>query len=457
MSFIDIKGNTVSMDAHKCILAANSLYFEKLFTLLSEQDKKEIIIKDVPDAQGVYDIVMTFYGRIPNYNKLPQWKYKFIDHKCSNFLMINHKISFEYMTIPNKDFEDFLDEIDQCEYTEETVKCILQNLPDDYDTSKLPDDLKNAMIEFAPMEIVTVDSNHKIIKWRENIYKHVGNFMTRTHEIESVEHIIQMSYDRSMFATIDATNNINVWNVSDNKVFAVLRGNTLKPYGIFFTRDNKSIVGIDENNTIFIWNIATGELLNSFKLPIENRICWIESSFDQKLIAFNRTDGSTMTIFNLETGTIVKICANDSAIKSIYFSSDNLRILTGDDNGRAKIWDIATGSIISNFFCHGMPLNASYSHNNEFIITSDLDGNIKLWDTVIGILLHTLSGHKYNQQICYNCSPDNKYIVSADGYNIIRVWKVSNGKLLHSFEYSAKIKAIGINIPLINKLKTDSK
>ncbi|GMU84627.1 MAG: hypothetical protein AMXMBFR47_44960 [Planctomycetota bacterium] len=129
-------------------------------------------------------------------------------------------------------------------------------------------------------------------------------------------------------------------------------------------------------------------------------------------------------------------------VSSAAFSPDGRRIVTGSEDGTAKVWDAATGQELLTLAGHaGLVLSVAYSPDGTRIVTGggpwgqgENPGDVKVWDAATGRLLRELRGHLYCVwSVAF--SPDGLRIVSGagdwgHGPAEIKVWDAVTGQEL---------------------------
>jgi WD40 repeat protein len=73
---------------------------------------------------------------------------------------------------------------------------------------------------------------------------------------------------------------------------------------------------------------------------------------------------------------------------SVAFSPDGKSIVSGDDSGTIKLWNIMTGEVIHTFVGHSKRVNSvALSPDGTRIVSGSDDHTIKLWDVKTGEML----------------------------------------------------------------------
>ncbi|MBM5817458.1 MAG: hypothetical protein FJ083_13005, partial [Cyanobacteria bacterium K_Offshore_surface_m2_239] len=138
-----------------------------------------------------------------------------------------------------------------------------------------------------------------------------------------------------------------------------------------------------------------------------------------------------------------RLKGHTSWVRSVAFSPDGKRIVSGSDDKTLRIWDSATGKPI------GPPLqghsntvaSVAFSPDSRYIVSGSLDSTLRLWDATTGKTIwesgepNLFSSFMLQLGIAdavYSVafSPDGKHIVSGSSNNILRLWDSATGKLI---------------------------
>src|SRR5262249_49533268 len=87
--------------------------------------------------------------------------------------------------------------------------------------------------------------------------------------------------------------------------------------------------------------------------------------------------------------------ARPDAVTSVAFSPDGKQVLTGNEDGTAKLWEAASGKLISTFTGHKDAVTSvAFSlPTGTQILTGSVDKTAQLWEAATGRNITTLSGH----------------------------------------------------------------
>ena len=117
-------------------------------------------------------------------------------------------------------------------------------------------------------------------------------------------------------------------------------------------------------------------------------------------------------------------------VKSIAFSPDGNRIVTGSDDRSVLVWDAKTGEQLRQLQGHTREVaSVAISPDGNRIVSGSYDEMVRVWDAKRGEQLSELRGHT-SKVTSVGFSPDGNRIVSGSLDNSVRVWDAKTGEQL---------------------------
>jgi WD40 repeat protein len=153
---------------------------------------------------------------------------------------------------------------------------------------------------------------------------------------------------------------------------------------IAYSPDGNTVLAGYLNNTTFLWDIKTGNLLHSLKGSI------VAYSPDGKTLL---TVGPAM-LWDMQSGTLLHTLSNPGTWSRAY-SPDGKTILIGCDNGLSLLWDVHSGALLHKLpGLTGIVENVAYSPDGTMALTAPVyisnGGPALLWDVQNGTFLRPL-------------------------------------------------------------------
>jgi len=132
-------------------------------------------------------------------------------------------------------------------------------------------------------------------------------------------------------------------------------------------------------------------------------------------------DDGTARIWDVHSGRQLRTVSEPTgeSLNSAWFSPDGKQLVTASDDGTARIWDAATGRLLRTLRGPGLtPMyNATFSHNGQRVVTCSGSAAV-LWSSAGQQLTELQQG---NRLADCEFSPDDRQVVTAgsDGYTRI--------------------------------------
>ncbi|MCJ1461362.1 hypothetical protein MMC28_011744, partial [Mycoblastus sanguinarius] len=229
---------------------------------------------------------------------------------------------------------------------------------------------------------------------------------------------VAFSHDGKMLASIFGTlGTTQLWDPSISMLLRPQHHSDNFPL-IAFSPDGKQLASASWDQTVRIWNPATGELRHTLK-GHDRRVLVVVFSSDGKLLASDSDDG-TVRLWDPVLGKLRNTLADNARdihqlifspdIHQLVISPDSKSLVSSSTDRTIRIWYPATGELRHRLECNGK-----------------LDGTRNICDLGTGQSLYTLEGDEsYLSAIAFSF---NNELLASTNYSSIRIWNLGTGQL----------------------------
>ncbi len=228
------------------------------------------------------------------------------------------------------------------------------------------------------------------------------------------------------------TDAVYAWDVETGQEIMSLRPGSFV-YGIAPDPSGQQVFVAANDNTIHVYELATGRELNRFA-GHTTYVSSVAVSPDAKTMLSASNDG-TLRLWSLINGAeLRRFEGHSDQVWSISLSPDGTRLLTASYDGTVNVWDFASGEILTTFAGHSTSvLSAAFTSDGQHVLSADFDMNLLLWDAASGELLRTFEGLDVLAW-CVAVSSDGKTAVTGMDDTRIIVWDLETGEPLRTLE-----------------------
>ncbi|KAN0075185.1 hypothetical protein V8E54_007796 [Elaphomyces granulatus] len=158
---------------------------------------------------------------------------------------------------------------------------------------------------------------------------------------------------------------------------------------------------------------------------------WVRSvafSPDSKKVVSGSYD-STVRIWDITTGQADQtLTGHSDLVTSVAFSPDGKKVVSGSSDRTVRVWDITTGQADQALTGHSVEVTSvAFSPDGKKVVSGSYDLTVRVWNITTGQADQTLTGHS-DEVMSVAFSPDGKKVVSGSGDSTVRVWDITTGQ-----------------------------
>jgi WD40 repeat protein len=191
-----------------------------------------------------------------------------------------------------------------------------------------------------------------------------------------------------------------------------------------FSPDGTQIVSASHDDSVRLWDVRTGRSRSVPTLAGSKYAAALDRSGERIAIG-----GKTLVIQAADGSARLRLREHRGNVNTLAFSPDSRHLLTGSDDGTARVWNARSGELERTMRGHeGIVRSVSYSDDGQRIATAGSDATIRVWPADGGDAV-TLVGHEGGVNTARFDGRSDR-LVSAGDDGTIRIWDATGGDAL---------------------------
>jgi WD40 repeat protein len=211
----------------------------------------------------------------------------------------------------------------------------------------------------------------------------------------------------------------------DSRTGARKSNQGIKPAdGLIARSANGKVLGAVNAQEIKLWDLSTGShrVLNlSSAAPVSA----FALSYDASLMAV--AEDSQIKLRNSDENSVRSLKGHESTIEHMAFSNDGRMLVSADESGAIKVWEVKTGQLRQSISNGNLVTALAVDPTGQLLASAGSDYLISVWNATTGALQVKLKKHE-NVVNALTFSPDGKSLASGGDDRVAVLWDVVAGK-----------------------------
>jgi WD40 repeat protein/serine/threonine protein kinase/DNA-binding XRE family transcriptional regulator len=208
-------------------------------------------------------------------------------------------------------------------------------------------------------------------------------------------------------------------------------------YHLAVSPDGQKLLSGAEHGPVFLWDIATGEIIHKLE-EHTNNIGDVAFSPNGNLFVSASEDYTTI-IWDAETGEkIHTLGEHTEELSAVEFSPDGTQIITGDfgQNSTLILWDVQSGEMVQRYEHDSPIVNIQFMPDGASILFGDFDGSAILLDLETGEIIQKMTpdpDRTLGPLSTVALSPDGKMAMVGFQTFAMYLWDMKTGELIKEY------------------------
>jgi uncharacterized delta-60 repeat protein len=178
------------------------------------------------------------------------------------------------------------------------------------------------------------------------------------------------------------------------------------------------------------------------RMTHDNTVLSVAFSPDGKYVVSGSEDG-TARVWEAANGKEVARMTHDNSVRSVAFSPDGKYVVSGSWDNTARVWEAASGKEVARMTHDNRVSSVAFSPDGKYVVSGSWDNTARVWEAAGGKEIARMTHDGFVFSVAF--SPDGKYIVSESDDYTARVWEAASGKEIARMTHDGTVFSVAFS------------